>query len=280
MIYVNGEILAEDEVRLSPADRGLLLGDGLFETFRAYRGRVAFARQHLDRLARGAAELDIPLPWSPAALVDALHAVLEANRHLHLEAALRLTLTRGPGPRGLSPPPVPRPTLLISSTPLLHPSSTQVRAALATPRRNEHSPLARIKSLNYLDNILALREAQARGLDEALLLNSAGRLACATAANLFLVLDGGLLTPPERDGALPGITREAVLRISERLGLSASVRSLAPGDLLTAQEAFLTNTLIELCPLVELDGQPIGTGAPGPITARLLEAFREMAPAM
>ncbi|MBI3160179.1 MAG: aminotransferase class IV [Chloroflexi bacterium] len=279
MIYLNGEIVPAAQAHLSPADRGFLLGDGLFETLRTYQGTIAYVDEHLERLAQGAVVLHLPMPLPISQLAEALQAVLDANQLSDQDSVLRLTLTRGPGPRGLLPPSAPQPTLMITATPLEAPNYTPIRAVIAAPRRNENSPLANIKSLNYLDNILARQQAHRQGAEEALLLNAKGNLASASAANLFIVADGILMTPPTNEGALPGITRSIVLECASALGIAVSTRPLAPADLLKAQEAFLTNTLIELRPLVEVDSRPIGAVAPGPITLRLLGAFHNALPA-
>jgi branched-chain amino acid aminotransferase len=273
VIYLNGQLVSPEDAAIDPTDRGFLLGDGLFETLRAYGGRVPWLDRHLDRLAAGAAVLGIPLPALDlgAAVVE----TLEANDLATADAALRITLTRGPGPRGLVPLATPRPTLMIAAHPLQSPAGAPLRAMIAATRRNEHSPLANLKSLNYLDNVLAHREAAAAGANDGLLLNTAGRLASASAGNLFLVRQRTLLTPPTSEGVLPGITRAVVLDLAPELGLTAVETPLEPDQLDQAHEAFVTNSLIELRPLVAVDGRPIGDGAPGPATDRLLQAYRE-----
>jgi branched-chain amino acid aminotransferase len=259
MIYLDGELVAPERARIDPRDRGLLLGDGLFETMRARAGRVSLVERHLARLRHGAATLGIPVPLDDDGIARALAEVLQANRLD--DAALRLTLTRGPGPRGLAPPADPRPTLMIASAPP-PPPKPPARARIVSIRRNEHSPLAGIKSLGHLDNVLAEREA---GEDEALLLNSRGRLCEAAAANLFLVVGGVAHTPPVADGALPGVIRSVLLEPG------AVETTLLPADLAVASEAFLTNSLIGVRPLIEVDGRRIGDGQPGPLTRTLAE---------
>ncbi|MEA3349260.1 MAG: aminotransferase class IV [Chloroflexota bacterium] len=275
MIYLNGQLLPDDQARINPADRGFLLGDGVFETMRAYRGHIFQLDAHLDRLVAGANFLGIPLPLSRDALTRGLYATLRANQLSQQGASLRLTLTQGPGPRGLIPPPHPQPTLLITAAPLSRTSFPPAKAIIASTRRNEHSPLAKIKSLNFLDNVLARREAAAQNVDEALLLNTAGNLAEASASNLFIVRDGILQTPPISDGALPGITRTVVLKLAAKLGIPAVETSLAPETLLRAEEAFLTNSIIEIRALVRVEGQLLGNGDVGEITRGLQRAYRE-----
>lgn len=258
IVHHNGRLVAAAEAHFAADERGLSLGDGLFETIRVAGGRPLRLDAHLARLRAGAALLRLPLPFSDAALAEACHAVLDANGLQ--EAALRLTLTRGPGPRGLLPPLMPRPSLLVVPAPLPPPPGP-VRAVIAQgTRRNAHSPLSRIKSLNMLDAVLARIEAAERGADEALLLNTEGALAEASIANLFLVLDGVAVTPPLSDGALPGVMRAALCG-----PLAARARRLWPTDLERASEAFLSNSL-GVRPLVMVDGLPIGDGRPGPVT--------------
>ena len=259
-VFLNGRLVADDEARIDPADRGLTLGDGLFETI-AVRGRRAVRTDaHLARLGDGAEVIGLTVPTGGRELRSALRDVIEANAID--EGVLRLTLTRGPAPRGLLPPVPAQPTLLITGASQdLTPQEPVTAVIATTTRRNEHSPLSGIKSTGTLDGILAAREAAKRGADDALLLNGAGNLAEATAANLFLVIDGNAVTPPVDDGAMPGVMRADVIR-----GLNAAERTLGPADLSSASEAFLTNSL-GIRPLIAVDGEPIGDGIPGPVTA-------------
>jgi branched-chain amino acid aminotransferase len=270
-LWLNGRLKSSDDTGLDPADRGLLLGDGLFESMRASGGGVPLLARHLARLRAGARLIGLPVP---AVDVDAaVWDLLAANRLA--DAAVRLTLTRGPGPRGLLPPAELAPTLLITASPL-PPAPEPIRGVVATvTRRNELSPLSRIKALGYLDQILAVREAQARGAEEALMLNTAGRLACGTTANLFLVHDGTLLTPSLEEGALPGITRALVLELAPGLGIVTRETPLEPALLAQAQEAFLTSSLRLLTPLASVEGRPLP--APGKIARALTAALRRAA---
>jgi branched-chain amino acid aminotransferase len=206
-------------------------------------------------------------------LNDAIAKTLTANGLT--EAAVRLTISRGvPKRRGLLPEPEPSPSLVIHAEPFAgYPAELYdwgARAVISGIPRNEHSPLARVKSLNYLDNVLARREAEARGVDDALLLNTAGDLACASAANLFLLLDGSLITPSVTSGALPGTLRELIaIELAPRVGLEVVERMVRPEDLQVADEVFLTNALMGIVSLTEVDALPIGTGIPGPVSLRL-----------
>jgi branched-chain amino acid aminotransferase len=269
LLWVNGKLLPVGQAALDPRDRGFTLGDGLFETMRARGGAVLRIERHLSRLRAGAAVLELsPLPKDES-LKDAIGKTLAANELA--EAAVRLTISRGvPENRGLLPEPEPKPSLVIHAEPFAgYPAELYdrgARALISRIPRNERSPLARIKSLNYLDNVLARREAEARGADDALLLNTAGDLASASAANLFLLLDGALITPSVTSGALPGTVRELVVAdLAPRVGLEVVERAVRPEELRAAEEALLTNALMGIVPLIEVDALPIGTGEPGPV---------------
>lgn len=262
MVWLNGELLPTGTARIDPADRGFTLGDGLFETIRVTGGTAPRLDRHLARLRASAAVLELPIPFTDPALAAAVAAVIAAQDAT--DAVVRLTVTRGTGARGVLPPADPHPTVLITLAPAGPPAGPVEAVIAQDTRRNEHSPLSRLKTLNYLDSILARREAARRGAGEALLLNSAGRLAEASVANLFIVVNGTLLTPPVADGALPGVRRALIL---ERGGVEE--RPLSPEALWSADEAFLSNSL-SLRPLVAVDGRPIGTGTPGPVTTALM----------
>ena len=263
IIYLNGELLPAAEARIDPADRGLTLGDGLFETIRINDGAPLRLAAHLARLRHGAKMLAIPLRLTDEALGEAMLKTLKANSIN--DGVLRLTLTGGPAPRGLLPPPDIFPTMIITAFAGTGATFAPLTAVIAAvTRRNEHSPLSRCKCTNSLDNILARREAEKRGADEAILLNTAGRLAETTIANLFVVIGGRLVTPPVTEGALPGIMRAEILTIAD-----AEERFLEPEVLDQASEAFITNSL-GIRPLISVDGRPIGDGRPGPVFKALL----------
>lgn len=275
MIFLNGQLVPRAGPSIDAADRGLLLGDGLFETLPSHDGHPNRLEAHLARLEAGAAVLSIPTPLSLGALEQGVTDTLAANGLAEGDAVLRITLTRGPGQRGLLPPADPEPTLLITAARPAHAAPEALTAIIASTRRNELSPLAQLKSLNYLDNVLARMEAAKRGADEALLMNTAGRLASASSANLFLLRNRTLLTPPPSEGVLPGVTRAAVLALAEALDLSAVETPLQRDDLARADEAFLTNSLMGVRPLIKVDDRPVGVGEPGPVTRRFQEAYRK-----
>lgn len=270
IVWLNGALQDESTAKLDLRDRGLLLGDGLFETLLARRGRVAFLEEHAGRLRAGAALLGIPLPHDNATLARACGAVLEANGMAAQErAALRITLTRGPGPRGLALPPDPHPTLMISANPSPMPAAG-VSAALVTLRRNAHSPTSRLKVLGYLDNILARQEAQAKGAEDALLLDTRGHLSCASAANIFLWEGDNLITPSEECGILPGVTRAVVIELALSLSMKVQQERISPARLLNADGGFLTNSLVGLQHLTRLEGRALPQHR---LTGRLSAAY-------
>jgi len=272
IVWLNGALTPTDEARIDPRDRGFLLGDGVFETLPAVAGRLFHLADHRARMARGAELLGLPAPPDLVELEDATLTVLAANGLAHDHAALRITYSRGPGARGLLPPDDPTPTLLISAT-AARPTTAPATAVITAQRRNHLAPTSRIKCLGYLDNILARREAEQAGADEGLLTNGVGGLACASAANLFVVEDGVILTPAIDHGALPGITRAVVLALAAANGIEAVEAAIAPEHLAAAAEAFLTNSLIGVRPLVAVDGMTFGDGTPGPVTQLIEEAY-------
>ncbi|QTL02547.1 aminotransferase class IV [Aquabacter sp. L1I39] len=261
-IWLNGSVVQAAVTGISPQDRGFTLGDGLFETMKVVQGHIMRLEGHLARLEEGARVLRMPLPWSRDALEAAIRAVIEANALT--DAVARLTVTRGTGPRGILPPTDPHLTLLVSAAPQPGPLPPARLCVAQTTRRNEHSPLARIKSLNYLDNIIARQEAAERGYDDALLLNTQGQIAEGTYANLFAIIDGHLVTPPVSDGALPGILRRDVLAAGGR------EMTLTPEALARAEEAFLTSSL-GIRSLQSIEDRPLPSCT---MAERLKEALR------
>jgi len=249
-----------EEARVSIADRGLLLGDGLFETMAVHNAQVFDLAAHLDRLASGLGVLGF------AEAVDLPKLRSGIARYIAAEeascAVLRVTVTRGAGPRGLPPPEAPRPTIFMTLSPMPAARKTPLSLHIATvTRRNEHSPLSRVKAMPYLDNVLALSEARAHGADEALMLNTRGTIACATAANIFVVREGRLETPPVCDGALPGTMRALVLSLAKEAGLGPAEISLDLSSLAVADHVFLTNSINRLTEVKDCNGLPLGRRA-------------------
>ena len=264
-IWLNGALAEEGEACIAPSDHGYLVGDGVFETLRWYDGRPFALGEHLHRLAEGCRKLGIEAP-DTALFEQAAHEVVDANGLR--DARMRITVTSGPGPAGLVRGPGP-PTVLVVAVPLSPwpPTSTAVVSRL---RRDEHSPLAGVKTVSLVESVAALAQARAAGADEALILNRNGDLCEATTANVFLVHDGTAATPPLDAGCLAGITREHVLE------LGAVERVLSRAVIATAQEAFLTSSTREVQPLVAVDGNPVGDGEPGPVTMRLAQEYSRL----
>ncbi len=276
IVSINGRLIPAAEATVSIFDRGLLYGDGIFETIRVYDGRLFQFDEHLRRLKQSARAIGLSLPRQVATLHRQMEELLTANRLRH--ALLRLTITRGIGPPGLDPPARVRPTLFIFARPFSGYPIARYRAGItaviATIRRAPPSATpTHAKSLNYLANILAKRDATERGADDALLLNSTGDLCEGTTSNLFFVTSGALYTPAATTGLLEGITRRIVLTLARRNAIAIHEGAFPPADLTAADEAFLTNTSYELMPVVRVDGRKIGNGTPGPITRRLHRAF-------
>lgn len=259
-LSLNGTLMAADGARIAPDDRGFTLGDGLFETIAIRKAAPKRLPAHLARLRDGAALLGIPVPY-PDEKIAALAAEVIAANELG-EGALRVTLTRGPGARGILPQDAPSPTFLITAGPL-PPQDPLTLIVAQTTRRNEHSPLARVKNLGYLDNILARREAVAAGAGDAVLLNTEGRVAETTVANIFCLIGGGLATPPVSEGALPGVMRAEVIRLAR-----AEERPIEAAELERASEVFVSNAL-GIRPVTQVNGRAVGDGEPGLITQLL-----------
>lgn len=260
-ISINGVLTEPAAARIDPTDRGFTLGDGVFETIAVRRNAVRHLSAHLARFRTGAELLGIPLPGDDQHIADMISEVITANALT--ECVVRMMLTRGPGVRGLVTPPNPTPTLVIGVAPLPPPAEPAKVVIARTTRRNEHSPLSRIKHTNYLDNILARREAEAVGADDALLLNTAGNVAESSVANIFVLVDGFMLTPPVDDGALPGIMRGEAIKLTK-----AEERTVTVEMLMRSSEVFLTNAL-GVRPITHIDGTPVGDGEAGLITQLL-----------
>lgn len=275
-VYLNGRLVPRSQARISALDYGFLYGYGLFETMRAYRGRVFRLERHLDRLARSAQVLGMTVD------TRALEAgVVETMRANGLsDARVRIAVSIGQGRMPPDPATCHKPTVLILVDEL-HQYPDEMyrkgfRAVVSTIRRNSQSPLSRIKSANYLESMLVRQEARQAGADEAICLNEKGLLAEASMSNIFLVTGEALTTPGLGSGILPGITREAVLELAPQSGIKALEQDIKLEELFQSEEAFLTNSLIEVVPLVEVGGKPIGSGEPGPVTRKLMTAYREL----
>ena len=283
IIYLNGQLVPRFEAKLSPFDHGFLYGYGLFETMRAYNGHIFRLDSHLTRLRCSAESIGLThsvltTEEGKQSLKAACVATLEANKLK--DARLRLTVSAGEGDMTPDPGTCSNPTILITAQNLvpLPPEKyeTGFKAALSSLRRNSQSPLSRLKSTCYMENILARTAARAVGCDEAIFLNEQGYLTEGSTTNVFLVSHGELITPSLESGVLPGITREAVLEIARASHLKATERWVQLNELVEAEEAFLTNSILELMPLVSVEGRTIGSGKPGKLTGDLLFAYRKL----
>jgi branched-chain amino acid aminotransferase len=276
-IYIDGKYLEEKNAKISVFDHGLLYGDGIFEGIRAYNGRVFKLREHIDRLFASAHAILLNIPLSHE---DMMVAVVKACRQNKIhDGYIRLVVTRGVGSLGLNPHRCKNPSVIIIADKIqLYPEEMYRRGLdlITVPTtRNLHSALnPAIKSLNYLNNVLAKIEAINGGCEEAVMLNSEGFVSECTGDNIFIVKRGQLLTPPLSAGALYGITREVVMELGKKAGLGVAEPNLTRYDLFNAEECFLTGTGAELIPVVKIDGRVIGAGKPGPVTKRLVSAYR------
>jgi branched-subunit amino acid aminotransferase/4-amino-4-deoxychorismate lyase len=248
----------------------------LFETMRAYSGKVFLLEAHIGRLAQSARELGINVDSGK------LRAAVEATMHANQlrDARIRLTVSAGEGETAPDPATCRRPIVLVVSRPYVpYPQAiydSGYRAIVSSFRRNSLSPLSRMKTANYLESLLARQEARKAGVDESICLNEKGHVAEASMSNIFMVSGENLSTPSLHSGILPGITRSVVLELAARLNIRAFERDITPGELFSADEAFVTNSLIEVMPLTVIDGNRVGSGVPGPLTCRLMAAYREM----
>ncbi|HET6371210.1 MAG TPA: aminotransferase class IV [Nitrospiria bacterium] len=274
-IYLNDRFVREEKAFVSVFDHGFLYGDGAFETLRAYDGVFFSLREHLERLKDSARAIGLLLPALP--FEDLLRNAMQKNS-LH-EAILRITLSRGPGPLSPSPRGCRSPTVVIFARPF-HPPPRRwyargLSAVLARTRRNPAEALdPRIKSANFLNLIMARREAERLGAQEAILLNTSGELAEGSTSNLFFVKGKNVYTPSRKAGILEGITRNVVLTLARENGIRLVEGCFRPAALRSADEAFLTNTSWEIAPLTRLDRAAIGTGRPGEVTRRLIRLFQ------
>ena len=276
-IYIDGAFYSQADAKISVFDHGLLYGDGIFEGIRFYDGRVFRLEEHIDRLYDSARAILLSIPLSKAEMTE---AVLESCRQNELrDGYVRLVVTRGVGDLGLNPKHCPKATVIIIAGAIkLYPEELYQNGldvvTCATRRINPGAFSPAIKSLNYLNNIMAKLETGNAG--EGLMLNEQGYVAECTGDNIFILRNGRLITPPISAGALCGITREVVFEIAAEMGIPVTEPEVTRYDIFTADECFLTGTAAEIIPVVKLDGRPIGTGHPGEVTARLIKRFREL----
>jgi branched-chain amino acid aminotransferase len=278
-IYIDGKFYSEASAKVSVFDHGLLYGDGIFEGIRFYNGRVFRLEQHLERLWNSARSICLEIPMTRQEMTEAL---LETIRQNHLrDGYIRLVVTRGVGNLGLNPEQCKNPSVIIivATIALYHEDFYRKGLSIvtvATRRSNPASLNPAVKSLNYLNNVMARIEANLANADEALMLNDAGNVAECTADNVFIIKHGRIFTPPITAGALQGITRSVVFDIAGEFDLKVVEADFTRHDIFVADECFLTGTAAEIVPVVKADGRTIGNGKPGPITIRIVARFREM----
>jgi len=279
IIFMNDRLVPEEEAKVSVFDHGLLYGDGVFEGLRSYSGRVFRLDAHLDRLWASARAISLEIPLTKDVVAKAVNDTLAANKLV--DGYVRLLVTRGAGSLGLDPNRTKNPqVIVIADTISLYPREFYekgLRIVTAATQRVHSAALSpRIKSLNYLNNIMAKLEGLQAGCVEALMLNHKGEVAECTGDNVFVIRSGSLLTPPPDAGILEGITRGAVMDLAHAAGIACHEATLTRYDLYTADECFLTGTAAEVIPVVEIDGRKVGSGTPGPITARLTADFHTL----
>ena len=276
-IYMNDGLVDQSEAKVSVFDHGLLYGDGIFEGIRLYNGCVFKLEEHLERLEYSAKAIMLKLPWSRQDISDAVRETCRANELQN--GYIRLVITRGVGSLGLSIKNCDNPQLIIiADTIQLYPQEFYENGlkiiTVPTRRCNPAALPPSVKSLNYLNNILAKIEAQHLGYHEAIMLNDQGYVAECTGDNVFIIHKGELITPSANAGALKGITRDTALEIADELGIPWREANMTRYDVWVADELFLTGTAAEIIPIVEVDARQIGNGKPGAITAKFLESFR------
>lgn len=277
-IYINGHYYSKDEAKISVFDHGLLYGDGVFEGLRIYHGKVFKLREHIDRLYRSARAIALDIPLAELEVEQAVLDTVAANQKT--EGYIRLIVTRGVGPLGLDPSTCEKASIIIIAGDIqLYPKEHYekgIKVITAATRRVSPDALdPRIKTLNYLNNIMAKAEARRAGCLEAVMLNSEGFLAECTADNIFIVKNSELLIPAPFHGALDGITMRTVIELAASLGIRTLETTLTRYDLYNADECFLTGTGAEIIPITDIDSRRIGSGRPGTITTKLIAAFKD-----
>ena len=278
-IFIDGKFHSERNAKVSVFDHGLLYGDGVFEGIRIYHGSVFKLKEHIDRIFYSAKAILLEIPMTPAELMKATIATCRANKLR--DGYIRLVVTRGIGTLGLNPRSCKKASIIIIVGKIqLYPPEYYQRGldivTVPTTRNLHNSINPAIKSLNYLNNILAKIEANNAGVEEAIMLNAEGFVAECTGDNIFIIKNGALFTPPLAAGALYGITRQTVLELAEQTGMKVSEPNLTRYDLFCADECFITGTAAEIVPVVKIDGRVIGTGKPGPLTLKFSEEYHAL----
>jgi branched-chain amino acid aminotransferase len=280
LIWVDGKLVPKSLATVNVFDHGLLYGDGVFEGIRIYNGKIFEPDAHVARLYESAKAIRLTIPFAPKDWIDAIHATAHANG-FH-DCYIRAVVTRGVGPLGISPVNCKAPSCFVIADALqLYPKDFYDKGMpviTSSVTRNHPNALSpRIKSLNYLNNILGKLDAIDAGVPDAIMLNTEGHVSEATAANIFTVRNGAVATPSLESGILEGVTRNVILRLCGELGIPAVQRVIPRFDLYVAEECFLTGTGAEVMPVTEIDKRPVGNGEVGPITRKLLAAFHKLA---
>lgn len=278
-IYINGQIVPQEDAKISVFDHGLLYGDGVFEGIRAYHGKIFTLDEHLDRIYDSATAISLKIPITKAEMAEAIKQTMKANNLT--DSYIRLVVTRGIGKLGLDPNKCATPQIIIITDTIELYSKALYEKGLdivtVTTIRNHFSALdPKIKSLNYLNNILAKIESIQSGAGEALMLNKDGYVAECAGDNIFIFKDNILRTPPSSAGILVGITRNVVMKLAAEMGVKVREELMTRYDLYIAEECFLTGTAAEIIPVVKIDGRTIGTGKPGKTTLDLLKRYRDL----
>lgn len=278
-IYISGKFYDKENAKISVYDHGLLYGDGVFEGMRSYSGKVFRMKEHIDRLYESANAICLTIPMSKSDMEAAVYETLTKNGLI--DAYIRLVITRGAGSLGLDPNQTSNPQIIIIADSIkLYPAEFYdegLKIVTASTIRNHPAAFSpRVKSLNYLNNIMAKIEGLRAGCIEAVMLNHKGEVAECTGDNIFIVKHGVLMTPPKDAGILEGITRNAILDLAKGLGITAFEQTMTRHDLYVADECFLTGSAAEVIPVIDIDGRSIFDGKVGPLTTRLMAAFKEM----
>jgi branched-chain amino acid aminotransferase len=279
-VFISGKLYDKEDAKISVYDHGFLYGDGVFEGLRSYGGKIFRVEQHLDRLWDSAKAIWLEIPMSRQAVTDAMYQTLRANKID--DGYIRLVVSRGAGTLGLDPNRTSNPQVIVITDYIslypdeLYQNGLEIVTA-STIRNNPGALNPRIKSLNYLNNILAKIEGLKAGCLEALMLNHKGEVAECTADNIFLVKRGEILTPPNDAGILEGVTRRAVMDLAEQAGITVREVPITRHDVYVADECFLTGTAVEVIAVVKVDNRTIGPGTPGPVTRDLKERFHQLA---
>lgn len=278
LIYVDGEYFPKSQAKISVYDHGFLYGDGVFEGIRAYDGSVFKLKEHIDRLYSSARAIMLEIPLKKEEMIKAVIETLKKNKLA--EAYVRLVVSRGAGDLGLDPRKCPKPTTIIITDRIrLHDGAAKEKGITAIISWVKRDPVDatshEIKSLNYLNSILAKIEANNANAEEAICLNKEGFVCEGVAENIFAVVNGAIITPPTSTGALRGITRSVVIEIAQKLGYTVAKKEITPSDLFLADEVFFTGTAAEVVPVREINKRRIGDGIPGPVTKKLMEEYRK-----